>query len=375
MPNPYASALTVNPQQEQAELVKLKSDPAKMQELGLSPGEDLTQLKNDPVKYNRVVTYVKNQTYKSPAYKALEEGTTRPEFVDAQNPQYQQNSYEYRQQIDPKLRQQFGVDEAKTRYNDLEAGSYAAPAEISAMVKKQGGYDIEGLKDAYVQNQNEYANAYRAFVAGQLPADQYAAIVSKLSTTQRSLEKAQSGLKEETERGLGNYNSMLARSKSTYEDAYKRFNDALESETAGYGEGRKEKIQAAQDMYDSAKSILDESRKETDKYNEAYGRIYNPNTGKYEALPVKKTGGGGGGTKKVNESELAQQMSQALNSVQGSDGRVAPKDWNYLREAWVSNGGKAESFDANFGGRINPTHTQDYYTQKAPSYYYPKNEG
>ena len=243
--NPYASALRVDPNREKEELLKLKSDPQAMASLGLSSNENFSNLKNDPVKYNKVLSYVKGKAYQSPAYSALESGKTSPEFVDAQTPSYAQTPIEYQKTIEPTLKSQYGIDEAK--HSDI----------------------MNQLKTANNEQVTNYIDTMTKYIKGEIGRDEYIKSLTSLSTASSALGKGQ----------------------SDYENAYKRYQEALDLEVKGYGEARTEKRKAAEDMYSAAKDLLDQNRKEEKEYQEKVkGAIYNPATGKYEAKP--KTGSG-----------------------------------------------------------------------------------
>lgn len=297
-PNPYAVATQVDPKREQDELVKLRNDPQKLSELGLHPDTNFTTLKQtDPNAYNKVLSYVKSKVYQSPAYGALSEGQNRTEFATGQLGEYSKNPYQHIQEQQPALETKFNLPTLENSYQDLSAGAAAAPSQIRERVVKEGGYDIPKLTDTYAAAQNEYLDAYTKFSRGEIDNGAMAAARSKLSSAQRSLDSAKTGLETETEKGLGQYNQNMNLSKDRFDSAYKRYSEALDLESKGYAQGREEKQKAAEDMYSFAKELLDNSKQDQDKYQSAMGKIWNPNTGKYESKP--RAGGGTPTTDKV----------------------------------------------------------------------------
>ncbi len=306
MPNPYASALKVDPNREREELVKLKQNPQKLAELGLRPDEDFSALKNDPNKYNKVLSYVKSQAYASPAYSALESGQGRADFTTGQLGPYSQTTAEFTAQKAPELRQQFGVDQAERSFNELNAGAASAPVRLREQVKTQGGYDIDKLKAENDRAVQTYLDTREKFFRGEVPREVYMSALSQLSTNARSLDLGQEGLTRETDRAVGAYGSALNSAKSTYDSASKRYTDALTREEQGYGDARTEKIRAAQEMYDSAKSLLDDSMKQQQgELREIGGSLYqvsyDPATGGYKTVLVKGKPADGSGSPATNK--------------------------------------------------------------------------
>jgi hypothetical protein len=59
-------------------------------------------------------------------------------------------------------------------------------------------------------------------------------------------------------------------------------------------------------------------------------------------------------TDKLNLDTNVQQLSQALSSVAGSDGFVAPEDYLKAERAWTAQGNDPKLFDAYFAGFRNP---------------------
>ncbi len=298
--NPYATAARVDPQREQQALLKLKQNPQKLAELGLAPDEDFSTIKSDPVKYNRVLSYVKGEAYKNPAYSAVTGGVTKPEFAQGQlGPDYSKTASEYSANRGAELKSTYNVDPLKSRADEYQAGSYSALPRITEEVKKKGGYDVEGLKDNFTKLQTGYADAYRRFVAGELAPAEYAAKVSELSTTARSLEKAQTGLKQEVDAAVGNYNTSAARAKNEFDNAYAKYAETLKTDTAGYADTRAEKLKAAEAMYESVKSLLDEAQKDAKgELREVGGNLYQvtyDDAGKAVTKLVQRKGGGGTG--------------------------------------------------------------------------------
>lgn len=238
--NPYKTALSVDPAKEQAVLAKLKTDPQKLAELGLAADEDFSVLKNDPVKYNRVLSYVKGAAYQGPAYSALAEGKTSPEFVQSETQSaYGQTPTEYRSSIRPGLKTQYGADEVKNEQ----------------VLNKVGAENDQAI-NKYIDDMNKY-------VRGEVGRDVYINALNNLSSAAGTLSQTKTG----------------------FDNAYKRYQDAENQAVQGYGEARVEKRKAAEDMFTAAKDLLDSSIADEKKYQEAKGKILNPGTGKYETKP------------------------------------------------------------------------------------------
>lgn len=288
--NPYATALKVDPQKEQQVLAQLRSNPQEMANLGLDPNENFANLKNDQVKYNKVLSYVKGKAYSSPAYGALAGGVTKPEFVQQQTTDYTQTPTAYKIEQAPKLEQQYGIQPLEQRYQTMNELSYSAPATIAEDVKKKGGYDIDALKTANDTSVTNYLDIQNKYIRGEVDRASYINALSQLSVAARSLEKGETGLKTETDKAMGVFNENVQRAKDQYDNAYKRYTDATDLATKGYEEARTEKRTAAEDMYDASKQMLDDARKEEKDYQSAKGKIYNPYTGGYESKPGTGTG-------------------------------------------------------------------------------------
>lgn len=312
-----------------------------MAELGLAPTEDFASLKNDPVKYDRVRSYVKSQVYQSPAYSALEKGQTQPEFAQEQMGPYSKLTSEFVKEKTPQLRSNENLDVKQNAYETLAAGSYAAPTRLQEEVKKKGGYDINALEaeqDRAVQN---YLNIRDQYFNGQIDRATYQKAISDLSVSARSLDQGQRGLREETDRAVGQYTANLERAKSDYEGSYKRFNDALALEKEGYSEARTEKKTAAEEMYSAAKAILDSVNQEQKEYQTAKGNIYNPNTEKYEAKPKPP----GSGTPKADPMfAAADKLRDDLSKGTVDWGQA----WNRLKAQFPNS--KNQDIDAALGG-------------------------
>ncbi len=355
--NPYQSALATDPAKEQETLMKLKSDPKKMAELGLAPNEDFSKLKSDPVKYNRVLSYVKGESYKSPAYAALAEGKTAPEFVQSSTQtDYGATPSEYRATIAPKLQEQFNVEPLQKRAQTYDELSYSAPDTIKADVIKKGGYDIPALKKANDDAVTHYLDIQDKYIKGQVDRATYIAALSGLSTASRSLHSGEQGLVEETNKGINTFKLMAEQAKNTYENAYKKFNDALDSESKGYGEARSERRAAAEDMFNAAKDMLDKSIADEKAYQAAHGKIYNPNTGKYEAKPGS---GSGASSKMFTEADKIRKEIQDGKLDWGQAyGRMAAQFPEFNKP--VPGGGGKTYIDDALGGQAKFTATGEY---------------
>ena len=268
--NPYQTALQVDPAKEQAVLAKLKTDPQRLAELGLAPNEDFSALKNDPVKYNKVLSYVKGETYKSPAYAALGEGRTSPEFVQSQTQnEYGQTPTEYRSSIRPGLKTQYGADEVKNEQ----------------VLNKVGAENDQAI-NKYVDDMNKY-------IRGEVGRDVYINALNNLSSAAGTLSQTKTG----------------------FDNAYKRYQEAENAAVSGYSENRTEKRAAAEDMYKASKDLLDQSIADERKYEEARGNIYNPRSGKFE----RKPGG------KDDSAEIKAFQGDAANWIEKLDNPDATK--------------------------------------------------
>lgn len=319
--NPYESALKVDPNKEKQVLVNLKSDPNKMSELGLSPDTDLASLKTqDPQAYNRVLSYVKSETYKSPAYGALGSGQSRQQFVTSQLGKYEATPSAYRSTIDPDLRTKFGVDDAQSRYNTLSEQAFAAPYNIRETVAKKGGYDIDALKKSQDEAVTSFIDARNKYIRGEMSRDQYISAISGISTSARSLKSGQEGLERETQKALGTFKEMEAQAKNKFENAKNAYEKALELEEAGYTEARGEKIKAAEDMFDYAKDLVDTYRKEEKSKSSN------------------------------NSADNYDQLRLQLNATKGTDGYVNTDMYKKLRSAAKNK----TLFDENFSWMLNP---------------------
>lgn len=345
--SPYETALQVDPAKEKAVLVNLKSNPAKLAELGLSPTEDFSQLKADPMKYNKVMAYVKGEAYKSPAYGALGTGQTGSEFVASQLGKYSATPSEYKATRAPELKSEYGVEPAQQTYQTISEEAYTAPYNIRETVAKKGGYDIDGLKTGQDEAVTTYLDARAKYSKGEIPRDEYIKAVSALSVSARSLNKGEADLETETNKAIGYFKQMQEQAKNKYDNARNAYETALEAEAAGYGESRKEKMAALDDMYKSSKEMLDNYKKEQDEYQKAKGNIYNPNTQKYESKPRSGPG--------VNPTKLAiEKMRQGLAQLTGNDGNLSPDDYRDARGEWARNGLDPAIFDKEFKGIQDP---------------------
>ena len=290
MENPYSVATRVEPTKEKQILTSLRSNPKELQKLGLASNEDFTVLKNNPAKYNKVMSYVKSQAYGGPAYGAIGTGQSKGEFTSSQLGKYGETPTEHTKGLTSDLESKYRVPELKQRYQGFEEREYTAPYEISEQIKEKGGYDVEKYQDQFSELRTNYANAYRDFVNGDMESGEYAKIVSELGTSQRNLEKVAKGYESEMGKGIAGFKDKMTNSKNQFDNAYAKFSKSLEDEKAGYTESREEKVKFAEDMYTYAKDILDESKSEQKEYQKALGKIYNPNTGKYESKPGTGTG-------------------------------------------------------------------------------------
>lgn len=349
--SPYESALQVDPAKEKEALVRLKTNPAKLAELGLAPDEDFTKIKSDPMKYNKVLAYVKGEAYKSPAYGALGTGQTGTEFVMNSLGKYTATPSEYKKTIDPGLKQEYGVDPARERFQTISEEAYTAPYNIRETVAKKGGYDIEGLKSGQDEAVTNYLDARAKYSKGEIGREDYIKAVSALSVSARSLAKGESGLENETNKAIGYFKQMQEESKNKYDNARNAYETALEAEMAGYGESRQEKMSALSDMYKASKEMLDNYKKEQQEYQKARGNIYNPDTGKYEALPKKQ-----GPASSIYKKAL-DDMRAELSQVSGQDGYISPEDHQKGRSEWVKAGFDPAIYDKEFKSLQNPNNS------------------
>jgi hypothetical protein len=261
--NSYSSALGVDANKETEILRQLKSNPQELAKLGLSANEDFTQLKNDPTKYNKVLSYVKSQAYQSPAYGALATGQGSTAFAASQLPQqFQQTPYEYKASLTPKLQEQYNVPNLQRQYQSLQEQSYSAPLNIRETVAKKGGYDIDALKSTQDQATTNFIEARNAYMRGEIDRTQYIDAIDKLSVSARSLAKGEKQLDTETEKALGTYQQMEQKAQNAFQNAYAQYQQALSDESAGYKEARTEKMSAAEEMYTFAKELFDSAKKQ-----------------------------------------------------------------------------------------------------------------
>lgn len=83
---------------------------------------------------------------------------------------------------------------------------------------------------------------------------------------------------------------------------------------------------------------------------------------------VSSSGGGSGKSAAQQASEISASMisqtNKNLSSKVGADGKNGPGDFNRAKSEWLSAGGKAADFDANFSGYVNPSHYWDYNIDK-----------
>lgn len=78
------------------------------------------------------------------------------------------------------------------------------------------------------------------------------------------------------------------------------------------------------------------------------GGLYNLDTGKWIVAPTKTTLNA---STKNNEA----MVTQAFNSVKGSDNYVSPNDWKKIKDVWIKDGyGTAKQFDTLFSNWRNP---------------------
>lgn len=250
--NPYAVATKIDPAKEREVLARLKTNPQQMADLGLDPNEDFGALKNDPVKYNKVLSFVKGQAYQTPAYGALAGGQSKTDFsIEQAGKDYSMTPTQFRANVAPSLKTQYGVDE----------NAYAQT--------------MNKLRENNDNSVNSYIGTMNDYIRGGTDRAAYINSLNELSSASRTLKDT----------------------KTNFDDAYRRYQEAEKLAVEGYSEARGEKTKAAQDMYDTAKELLDQSMADEKSYQSAFGKIYNPKTGLYEAKPKSS------GTKKADDDE------------------------------------------------------------------------
>lgn len=320
-----------------------------MSELGLDPAENFATLKSNPEKYNRVISYVKGEAYKTPAYQSVLGGETSPEFVSANLGDYAQTPEARSVVRAPELEKKFDVGGTKQRYQNFEANAPVAGQNISKQVIEKGGYDVGAKQEEFDKLRTEYANSYRDFVSGKIDSGAYADIVSRLGVANRNLESTTKGYEREVKRGLGEYESNMTRAKQSMENAYANFNKALQDEQAGYKEARGEKVKNLEEMFKGVSDMLDTAKKQEEDYNKSFGKVLNPATGEYEKIPVKGTG-----SDKSLLDNAVKDMRGQISQVVGEDGFISPDDYKTARRAWIGKGLDPTEFDTKFKGYRNP---------------------
>jgi hypothetical protein len=72
---------------------------------------------------------------------------------------------------------------------------------------------------------------------------------------------------------------------------------------------------------------------------------------------IKNRGGASSGEKL--SSDISSMNSQLMGQI-GTDWKVAPENYNYAKNAWISEGNSATTFDNNFSHLVNPSRAGDY---------------